>query len=1087
MKKYIFISLIIIQGILGFGQTVDPDKYLPNITPPSPVAYELGKYGNIPVGLVTGAPNVNIPLYSYKTKNIEIPISLFYAKSGIKVDDVAGNVGLGWNCNMGGVINRTIRDRQDMGNTIFPNDDALAPGLSPEKYLFYKSLEPETADSEPDLYSFNFNGNSGQFVFYKGNLTMLKESKIKIDYTNTNNLSGFIATTLDGVQYYFSAPESTLRSTRGAGHSEPSSSITAWYLTKIVQPNAEEIYFTYQDIVYDYITSKSQILSFTPSGSSANYGCPNIPITAFALPRLSNIYEDYSAVLAQKLTQISSNNTKYGSILFDYIENDLSVPGLQKISSITVKGESNNIIEKIDFSYFATANNRVFLDKITYLDPTKKYAFEYIDKEGLPERLSFKQDKWGYYNGKTNTAIIPSGIQGYGLENINYGGANKEIDPAFTDKGMLNKIVYPTKGYTQLEYESNSYFGTKTINPPITTRRIQAILPNGNESQEVIITVPTFQYIKITGKSVFNSGVCATNLDVSRHYGDLQVFDTTTNLPINLYNFNSYGQPNDLGTSQLLTGNLISFFIKAEANKSYKFIVTATRTCTNAFCDIAYMATAPTIVQDNILTGGLRTKKVFDYGSDGSLKTYKKYYYTLSTTNLTSSSARPVKIDPSYTEIQTRRTMCYDGSQAEPGTQSNLSTGDYQVGTVTSSSLMSLFDNEGNNVYYPKVIESIGGDNFENGAIEHNFKITRNNQGNPLIGDDIKYCPTVNSAWDNGNEELITTYVKKNANLIRVNEKKYNYKLNPNVGPINQVFSCRKNFEILMIWSNYNLDNLANLSIKSYEIRNNWSYLDNMIETNYDINGQNPIETKINYTYGNRNHLQLTNQTMITSNNQSIETKYFYPQDLANAPLINDLIAKNIIAIPMKTETWANNQKKSEKQIIYAKDATTNNLLLPKNVYSANFPNTLPILSNNIGQLENKITYNQYDDKGNIQQYTPESGISVSIIWGYNKTKPIAKIENATYADIQTYEANLQTLSNTGTEANLIIALNTLRANLPNAMVTTYTHKPLVGVSTFTDPKGNQIIYTYDSFGRLENVKDKDNNTLSANEYHYKN
>src|SRR5882724_12246390 len=82
-------------------------------TPASPNAASLGKYGEVPVSLSTGVPNINIPLYEVKTGNISLPISIDYHAGGIKVEERASWVGLGWSLNAGGVITRVCRGTPD--------------------------------------------------------------------------------------------------------------------------------------------------------------------------------------------------------------------------------------------------------------------------------------------------------------------------------------------------------------------------------------------------------------------------------------------------------------------------------------------------------------------------------------------------------------------------------------------------------------------------------------------------------------------------------------------------------------------------------------------------------------------------------------------------------------------------------------------------------------------------------------------------------------------------------------------------------------------------------------------------------------
>jgi YD repeat-containing protein len=55
------------------------------------------------------------------------------------------------------------------------------------------------------------------------------------------------------------------------------------------------------------------------------------------------------------------------------------------------------------------------------------------------------------------------------------------------------------------------------------------------------------------------------------------------------------------------------------------------------------------------------------------------------------------------------------------------------------------------------------------------------------------------------------------------------------------------------------------------------------------------------------------------------------------------------------------------------------------------------------------------------------------------------------------------------------------------SLTTTYTYKPLIGIETITDPRGVKTTYEYDSFGRLQAIKDENDKTIENYKYHYKN
>ena len=106
-------------------------------------------------------------------------------------------------------------------------------------------------------------------------------------------------------------------------------------------------------------------------------------------------------------------------------------------------------------------------------------------------------------------------------------------------------------------------------------------------------------------------------------------------------------------------------------------------------------------------------------------------------------------------------------------------------------------------------------------------------------------------------------------------------------------------------------------------------------------------------------------------------------------------------------------------------------------------------------------------------------------IWGYNFTQVVAKIENDTYSNVVSLLGCSIEALQVKTEGELRNIFNNLRDELPDAMITSYTYKPLVGMTSETDPAGKTTYYEYDEFGRLVTIKDQDGKVIKHIDYHY--
>ncbi|HEX8577801.1 MAG TPA: hypothetical protein VF677_16070, partial [Flavobacterium sp.] len=104
-----------------------PAYEVPNFAAKSPEAAAFLRYGEYPVDLSTGVPGISIPIYTIDSHGFKLPITLNYHASGIKVDQEATWVGLGWNLNAGAQIILSVRDDVDEGNDYpdFPTPSQL--------------------------------------------------------------------------------------------------------------------------------------------------------------------------------------------------------------------------------------------------------------------------------------------------------------------------------------------------------------------------------------------------------------------------------------------------------------------------------------------------------------------------------------------------------------------------------------------------------------------------------------------------------------------------------------------------------------------------------------------------------------------------------------------------------------------------------------------------------------------------------------------------------------------------------------------------------------------------------------------------
>lgn len=972
--KYIINTILQILLIIScgyiYGQQPQISTSLPSVIPPSPDAAALGKYGQYPVSLNNGLVDISIPIYTIKLPKLEVPVSLSYHASGIKVDEVASCVGLGWVLNAGGVITRSVKSLPDnnfpaSGNLHDKNfvNNTLTSGELILEYLQIQSTQEErgVCDNESDVYYYNVNGMSGSFRYdLNGNIVQIPLTNNKIEYDQGTNK--FTITSSDGTRYVFGEVEKSRLGGKNGSNAPWPIFDSSWYLSYIITTDNNAVDFSYltDNTSYEEDYENFQVKECNNSFCSVEYcgtelpeGNRTISVVVVEQTKVLQRIDFPGGSLRFTLADDRADRRKYRVSKIS-VHNEIPITSLIKDvvlnhSYFTTTGTTNDPVR--DNSYSSHVNYRLKLDDIT-INQTEKYSFGYNTTVLLPQYYStslvpnvsnyYGQDHWGYYNGvSTNSNLLTCYPFEYNADPI----ANRNVDAFSAQACILKKITYPTGGYTEFNYEGN-------------------------------------------------------------------------------------------------------------------------------------------IGKNDEKSGGLRIKSISSYNLLDPTPVIKTYEYGLAENSFWS-----------VTDISGKKFTRGTNFLDSHGIIVQLGYNYY----VSSPSLPLSF-NSGAPVLYGKVTEYEGDASTNNGKTDYYFEYAVKDV-DWYVPEGINYPSyfitkfdsyNVDRGWKRGSPTVTEYFVNKGGAYTRIKRIENDYTVY-NFQKVNVGFFAFSNcYPLLVRWD-------ANLGLRKDEAKSYFQYNDIPVETGlkkltktteYNYTDAGTIATETNYAYDHLdNQYQVSSVTKILSNGSILKSEYTYPKDVsASSSIYQEMVNRNMLSNIVNIENYLDGQFTDGVYTTYY--AWPNNIIAPSAVETKT-GSADPAL---------RLRFFGYNSRGNVLGVSKGFDVKYSYIWGHNQTLPIVMGENIDNATLEIKVAlamtiagitKLEDITDPGNAAaqktkwkNFNISLkNSLPAN---ARVTTYTYKPLVGITSQTDFNGVTTYYLYDYANRLYSVLDNSGNILKTYKYHYK-
>ena len=492
------VILLILVSYMSFLSNATAQTELPTVTPPSPDAMSFQRISFENFNSYTGSASISVPLANVQVGPINVPVSLSYVGShGIKVEEVASEVGLGWSLNAGGMVSRTIRGMPDeQTNYGWLDGDPLPTEMDVSQVDLFEDIATGQNDGEADLYSYSAPGISGSFLMPKsGGISQVPMSSNEInpsarsisspihgnESNNWNEFQSFEVISPEGLIYTFSKKEELHSHTYGTATSVSKFKISSWHLTQISDYNSDHIvYFEYDwqngddtNTAYQVSYSQSPEKNITPIGVS--FGVPRYSVTKVHKPVLKRIYDNHGVntilFVRDTIPRCDRGGTyalnevqvyKYGrrvarhQFIYSYFDRN----GIVSYSDPCTSRSDFNGAEDGDMYL------RLKLDEVKSFNDTdtdhQSHLFTYNTSYYLPSRYSYVRDHWGFYNGEEdNPSLFPkqyldlSGFQGVEGTHFFIGDANRGVSTDHAKAAVLTRITYPTGGNTQLIYESN--------------------------------------------------------------------------------------------------------------------------------------------------------------------------------------------------------------------------------------------------------------------------------------------------------------------------------------------------------------------------------------------------------------------------------------------------------------------------------------------------------------------------------------------------------------------------------------------------------------------------------------------------------